>query len=75
MCQTVVVPDTHQKKQVLTNKRGIIFNLFLSVFILGFIPAVQVFPQLVFLGGGLLPVRAISENRVSLHLLGAAGEL
>lgn len=43
-------------------------------FILGSIPAVQVFPQLIFLGGGLLPVCAVPENWLSVHLLGAAGE-
>lgn len=56
------------------NERYVISVILVSSFILGFIPAIQVFPQLVFLGGGLLTVCAIPENRLSLHLLGAAGE-
>lgn len=47
--------------------------LFLSP-LAGSLPAVQVLPQSLLPGGGLFPVRAVAENWIFVHVLGATGK-
>lgn len=40
----------------------------------GSLPAVQVLPQPVLPGGGVLPVRPGAEDRIPVHVLGPSGQ-